>query len=80
MAGKMRADKVIFLTDVAGLLIDGRLVEDLTIDEAKRMLPKIGFGMEKKILACTEALELRRWRGHSRQWFKRKPYIQIISS
>jgi acetylglutamate/LysW-gamma-L-alpha-aminoadipate kinase len=58
LAGSMRADKVIFLTDVTGLLIDGRLIENLTLGEAKRMLPKIGFGMAKKILACTEALEL----------------------
>ena len=28
----------------------------LTRDEAKELLPKIGFGMEKKILASTEAL------------------------
>lgn len=58
IAGNIRADKVIFLTDVAGLLIDGRLIENLTLNEAKLLLPKIGFGMEKKILACTEALEL----------------------
>ena len=58
IAGNIQADKVIFLTDVAGLLIDGRLIENLTLNEAKIMLPKIGFGMEKKMLACTEALEL----------------------
>jgi acetylglutamate/LysW-gamma-L-alpha-aminoadipate kinase len=58
IAGKMQADKVMFLTDVSGLLIDGALIESLTLEEAKMMLPKIGFGMEKKILACTEALEL----------------------
>jgi acetylglutamate/LysW-gamma-L-alpha-aminoadipate kinase len=58
IAGNIRADKVIFLTNVAGLLIDGRLIENLTLSEAKRMLPNIGFGMEKKVLACTEALEL----------------------
>lgn len=58
IAGNIQADKVIFLTDVAGLIIDGRLIENLTLNAAKTMLPKIGFGMEKKILACTEALEL----------------------
>lgn len=58
IAGKMHADKVMFLTDVPGLQIDGKLIENLNLEEAKRILPKIGFGMEKKILACTEALEL----------------------
>lgn len=58
IAGSAQADKVIFLTNVPGLLINGRLIEDLKISDAKRMLPTIGFGMEKKVLACTEALEL----------------------
>jgi acetylglutamate/LysW-gamma-L-alpha-aminoadipate kinase len=58
IAGAVRADRVIFLTNVAGLIIGGRLIENLTLNEAKKMLPNIGFGMEKKVLACTEALEL----------------------
>jgi acetylglutamate/LysW-gamma-L-alpha-aminoadipate kinase len=58
IAGAIRADRVIFLTNVAGLLVGGRLIENLTLNEAKKMLPNIGFGMEKKVLACTEALEL----------------------
>jgi acetylglutamate/LysW-gamma-L-alpha-aminoadipate kinase len=38
--------------------MDGKLVEHLTLEEAKRMLPRIGHGMEKKVLACTEALSM----------------------
>jgi acetylglutamate/LysW-gamma-L-alpha-aminoadipate kinase len=38
--------------------MDDRLVTKLTIDEAKTLLPKIGPGMEKKVLACTEALSM----------------------
>ena len=38
--------------------MDDKLVENLTLTEAKEILPKIGFGMEKKILAATEALEM----------------------
>jgi acetylglutamate/LysW-gamma-L-alpha-aminoadipate kinase len=33
-------------------------VEKLSLEEAKEIMPKIGFGMEKKILAATEALEM----------------------
>ena len=30
----------------------------MTLEQAKVALPKIGFGMEKKIIACTEAVEM----------------------
>ena len=56
VAGSVKADRVIFLTNVEGLMMDNKLVTHLTVSEAKEMLPKIGFGMEKKVLACTEAV------------------------
>jgi len=58
VAGKIGADKVLFITNVDGLLIDGKLVTKLTLLEAKEIRPKIGPGMEKKILASTEALDM----------------------
>ena len=58
IAGNLKADKVIFLTNVNGLHLDDKLVRNLTSSQAKEYLPKIGFGMEKKILASTEALML----------------------
>jgi len=58
VAGKMKSDKILFLTNVDGLLMDNKLVKKLSLAEAKEILPKIGFGMEKKILAATEALEM----------------------
>lgn len=58
VAGKMKSDKILFLTNVNGLLMDDKLVTKLTLTEAKEILPKIGFGMEKKILAATEAIEM----------------------
>jgi len=58
VAGYVKTDKVLFITNVDGLLMDDKLVENLTLTEAKEILPKIGFGMEKKILAATEALEM----------------------
>ncbi len=53
----MKADAVLFLTDVKGLTLDGRFVEKLTVEQARESLPKIGFGMQKKILAGIEAME-----------------------
>lgn len=54
----LKADKVIFITNVNGLMLNEKLVTSLTLEQAKETLPKIGFGMEKKVLACTEALEM----------------------
>jgi acetylglutamate/LysW-gamma-L-alpha-aminoadipate kinase len=58
VAGGVKADKVIFITNVSGLMLNEKLVTAMTLDQAKAALPKIGFGMEKKVLACTEALEM----------------------
>jgi acetylglutamate/LysW-gamma-L-alpha-aminoadipate kinase len=58
VAGGVKADKVIFITNVNGLMLNEKLVTGLTLEQAKAALPKIGFGMEKKVLACTEALEM----------------------
>jgi acetylglutamate/LysW-gamma-L-alpha-aminoadipate kinase len=58
VAGYVKANKVLFITNVDGLLMEDKLVEKLSLDEAKALMPKIGFGMEKKILAATEALEM----------------------
>ncbi|MEW6603488.1 MAG: [LysW]-aminoadipate/[LysW]-glutamate kinase [Thermoproteota archaeon] len=58
VAGGVKADKVIFITNVNGLMLNEKLVTSMTLEQAKAALPKIGFGMEKKVLACTEALEM----------------------
>jgi [amino group carrier protein]-L-2-aminoadipate 6-kinase len=58
IAGGTGADKVIFLTNVKGLILDGTLVTHMTLDEANSIIPRIGFGMEKKVFACTEALNM----------------------
>lgn len=58
VAGSVGSDKVLFITNVDGLFIDDKLVTKLTLAEAKEIRPKIGPGMEKKILASTEALDM----------------------
>ena len=58
VAGKVKSDKVLFVTNVDGLLMDDKLVQRLSLQEAKDIRPKIGPGMEKKILAATEALDM----------------------
>lgn len=56
VAGATGCDKVLFVTNVDGLLMDDRLVTDLSESEARRLMPQIGPGMEKKVLASTEAI------------------------
>jgi [amino group carrier protein]-L-2-aminoadipate/L-glutamate 6-kinase len=51
------ADAVIFLTNVDGLQLDGTFVSHLSPAEASSKLPKIGFGMQKKVMAAAEAVE-----------------------
>lgn len=58
VAGAIKSDKILFVTNVDGLLMNDRLVKDLSLAEAKEIRPKIGPGMEKKILAATEALDM----------------------
>jgi len=58
IAGALKADKIIFLTDVQGVLINGKPVEKLFTAEAHRLRPKMGRGMDKKVLASLEAIEM----------------------
>jgi acetylglutamate/LysW-gamma-L-alpha-aminoadipate kinase len=58
VAGGVKANKVMFITNVSGLMLDDKLVTNMTLEQAKVALPKIGYGMEKKIIACTEAIEM----------------------
>ncbi len=57
MAMGIRADAVIFLTDVKGFLKDDKVIEKMTTEDARALLPRTGFGMQKKILAGVEAIE-----------------------
>jgi acetylglutamate/LysW-gamma-L-alpha-aminoadipate kinase len=58
VAGGIKSERVIFMTDVNGLTLNEKLVNSLTIDQAKAALSKIGSGMDKKVLASIEALEM----------------------
>ncbi len=57
IAAALKAGKTILLTDVEGLVVDGVLVRELTVEEARNLLPKIGPGMNRKIIEAMEAIE-----------------------
>ena len=58
VAGNIGATKVLFLTDVTGILEGEKLIRALNLNRAKKIMKKVGFGMEKKVMACVEALEM----------------------
>jgi acetylglutamate/LysW-gamma-L-alpha-aminoadipate kinase len=57
IAGALKADRLVLLTGVQGLIFNDKLVPKLTVPEVKKVLPKIGGGMITKVYAAIEALE-----------------------
>jgi [amino group carrier protein]-L-2-aminoadipate 6-kinase len=58
VAGALKAEAAIFLTDTEGLILDDLVVKNMKTDEARKALPKIGAGMDKKVIAAVEAVEM----------------------
>ena len=58
IAGALQADSAIFLTDTEGLILDHKLVNKLKTKDARDLLPSIGTGMDKKVIAAVEAVEM----------------------
>jgi len=58
IAGALNADKLIFLTDVDGVVMDGKLARRMKACEVQNILPKIGAGMSTKVYAAVEALNM----------------------
>jgi len=56
IAGALKADKLILLTDVEGLMLKGQCVPKIAATEVKEVLNKIGGGMSTKVHAGLEAL------------------------
>jgi acetylglutamate/LysW-gamma-L-alpha-aminoadipate kinase len=52
----LKADLLLFLTDVDGLLVDGELVPRVSLDELEAMTKKTGVGMNRKLLSASKAL------------------------
>jgi acetylglutamate/LysW-gamma-L-alpha-aminoadipate kinase len=57
IAGALKADMLIMLTDVKGLMLDGKLVSKMSLDDIENILKKIGNGMITKVYAAQEALK-----------------------
>jgi [amino group carrier protein]-L-2-aminoadipate 6-kinase len=58
VAGEVKADAIVFLTDVSGVYMGDDLIREMKIEDAESTRKKVGFGMEKKLLACVEAVRM----------------------
>jgi len=56
VAGALKADRLILLTDVQGLVLKGKQVPKINATEVKEVLSSIGQGMSTKVHAALEAL------------------------
>jgi [amino group carrier protein]-L-2-aminoadipate 6-kinase len=58
VAGEVKADIILFLTDVLGVYLEEKLIHTMKVEEAESTRKKVGFGMEKKLLGCVEAVRM----------------------
>jgi len=56
VAGALKADRLILLTDVEGLILKGNPISKISATEVKEVLSGIGQGMSTKVHAALEAL------------------------
>lgn len=58
IASEMGAEKLIFLTDVDGVMVEDALVSKLTVSKAQKLLKagKVEGGMRPKLQACMDAI------------------------
>jgi len=80
IAGALKADASIFLTDTAGLILDGSVVRNLTTVEAKKALSSIGSGMDKKVIAAVEAVEMGSRRSVISSGLKKNPIQRALNN
>jgi acetylglutamate/LysW-gamma-L-alpha-aminoadipate kinase len=56
IAGALKADRLILLTDVQGLVLKGKPITKISATEVKEALGSVGHGMSTKVHAALEAL------------------------
>jgi acetylglutamate/LysW-gamma-L-alpha-aminoadipate kinase len=57
IASSLPADTLLILTNVEGVVLRGKTVPHLSCNEARSLLPEIGPGMDKKVIASVEAVQ-----------------------
>lgn len=80
VSSALKSDSTIFLTDTEGLILDGRVVNKLSVREARESIPRIGPGMNQKIMAAIEAVEMGSRRSIIASGLKEHPIANALSS
>lgn len=57
IAEALKAETLVILTDVDGVIIDGKLMKNLRAGEVEALQSSIGFGMNRKVLMCARVVE-----------------------
>jgi acetylglutamate/LysW-gamma-L-alpha-aminoadipate kinase len=78
VAGALKADDLILLTDVEGLILNGELCREISSSQLKEKLKRIGPGMITKVYAAMEALEMGVDRVAISSGLKPKPITSVI--
>jgi acetylglutamate/LysW-gamma-L-alpha-aminoadipate kinase len=56
LASGISADAVLFLTNVEGLMLEGKLVESISASAVSARISEVGFGMQKKVMAAVDSV------------------------
>ena len=57
IAGALKADRLVLLTDVEGLILDNNLVSKMSLEDIEIKIKLIGGGMITKVFAAKEAIK-----------------------
>ncbi len=57
IASTIKAEILILLSDVPGVILDGEMLESITPVEARALYDRIGPGMNRKVMMAAEAVE-----------------------
>ncbi len=56
IAGALKPDILIFLSDVPGVVVDGVVLEEVHVDSIEELVDRIGPGMNRKLLEAAKAV------------------------
>jgi acetylglutamate/LysW-gamma-L-alpha-aminoadipate kinase len=56
LAASLVPSKLVFLTDVMGVIKDDEIIRSLRLEEARALIREVGFGMNRKLMAAVEAV------------------------
>lgn len=79
IAGALKADAAVFLTDTEGLILDNKVVTKLNTKQARDALSRIGPGMNQKVMAAVEAVEMGAKKSVIASGLKNSPLQSAIS-